>query len=59
MDVFLTFDRRWLSVQPEPGSEHLWEASDGEGLPDDIYETIGKILHQHGRHHGVIWIKPL
>jgi hypothetical protein len=59
MDVFLTFDRRWLPTQTEPDSEHLWEASDGEGLPDDIYDTIGKILHQHGLHHGVIWIKPL
>jgi hypothetical protein len=47
MDVFLVFDRRWLPTQTEPGCEHLWEASDGEGLPDDIYKTIGKILHQH------------
>jgi hypothetical protein len=59
LDVFLTFDRGWPPRQPEPGCEHLWEASDGDGLPEDIYEAIGRILHQQGLHRGIIWIKPL
>jgi hypothetical protein len=60
-DVFMSFDRRWLDYSPnaEPGYEHLWEASDSEGLPNDIYEEIGRLLHDHGLRHGVLWIKPI
>jgi hypothetical protein len=58
-DVFLSFDRRWLDVAPctEPGCEHVWEGSDSEGFPADIYEEIGTILHDHGLQYGMIWIK--
>ncbi|MBL8795478.1 MAG: hypothetical protein JNM56_16355 [Planctomycetia bacterium] len=57
-DVFLVFDRRWLELSPlEPGTEHCWEGSDQQGLPDDLYETIGKLLHERGLRYGVLWIK--
>jgi hypothetical protein len=57
VDVFMTFDRGW-PIECEPGCEHLWECSDGDGLSEDIYQAIGKLLYQQGLHHGVIWIRP-
>lgn len=56
-DVFLVFDRRLERASLEPGTEHCWEGSDQQGLPDDLYETIGKLLHQRGLHYGLLWIK--
>jgi hypothetical protein len=57
-DVFLVFDRRWLErASLEPGNEHCWEGSDQQGLPDDLYETIGKLLHERGLRYGVLWIR--
>jgi hypothetical protein len=57
-NVFLVFDRRWLDIgPPEPGMEHCWEGSDQPGLPDDLYETISKLLHERCLHYGVLWIK--
>lgn len=57
-DVFLVFDRRWLELAPlEPGNEHCWDGSDHQGLPDDLYETIGKLSRERGLRYGVLWIK--
>jgi hypothetical protein len=57
-DVFVTFD---LSFPPrtEPGTENFWEGSDADTLPFDLYEAIGKILHERHLHKGVLWLKPL
>ena len=58
-DVFVVFDRGWADDVPvEPGTEHFWEGSDQEGLPDDIYMDIGRLLHEHDVRLGVVWIKP-
>ncbi len=58
-DVFLTFDIGFPPRQREPGTEHFWEGSDADTLPFDIYEIIGKLLHQHGLGQGVLWLRPL
>jgi len=60
-DVFLTFDRG-QPLEPEAtasGQECFWEGSDADTLPDDIYLVIGRLLHDHGLHRGVLWIKPV
>ncbi len=57
-DVFLTFDCSW-PPQSGPGTEFYWEGSDADTRPFDIYEAVGKILHEHGLSKGVLWLKPL
>ncbi len=58
-DVFLTFDTDWPPSPREPGTEHFWYGSDADTLPFDIFEMIGQILHEHGLHKGLLWLKPL
>jgi hypothetical protein len=58
VDVFMTFDSSFPPCT-EPGTENFWEGSDADTLPFDLYQTIGKILHEHHLHKGVIWLKPL
>jgi hypothetical protein len=58
-DVFLTFDCSFPPHQGEPGTEHLWEGSDADTLPFDLYEAIGQLLKEHGLNKGLLWLKPL
>jgi hypothetical protein len=59
-DVFMTFDRSLdRPGLGQLGDEHAWEGSDADGLPDDIYRTIGFMLYERGLRAGVIWIMPV
>jgi hypothetical protein len=59
-DVFMTFDRNPIGqvYHGEEALDYFWEGSDADTLPDDIFETIGEILHTQKSQSGVIWIRP-
>ncbi len=57
-DVFVVFDRRLVDDTPglEPDEPFVWDGTDITGLPDDIYEAIGIMLHRRKLRYGLLWL---